>query len=139
MNMNMVSSTLVEISEYTGEGYQPLVDYASWRVAVMRDSEPYAPDRIDQVEAHQATDEVFVLLAGKCTLFICGDPGTEPLQPVRMEPLKLYNIKRGVWHTLRFSPDASVLIVENRDTSVENSKYASLTPDQRELVRQVQL
>ena len=130
-----MDESLIEIRDYNGAGYQPLIDFASWRVAVMRYSDPYAPEKIERVERHVETDEVFVLLAGEVTLFV-GDGGTraECLVPQPMEPLKLYNVKRGVWHTILFSRDASVLIVENRDTDQHNTEFAALTPEQRELV-----
>ena len=30
-----MDESLLEIRDYTGEGYQPLVDYADWRVAIL--------------------------------------------------------------------------------------------------------
>ena len=79
--------------------------------------------------------KVFVLLAGRATLFVGdGDPNAHRLLPQVMEPLKLYNVKRSVWHTILFSRDASVLIVENRDTGSKNTQFAPLTQEQRELI-----
>jgi ureidoglycolate hydrolase len=130
-----MDEVLVEIRNYTGAGYQPLIDFASWRVAIMRDSEPYAPEKIERVERHVETDEVFVLLAGEVTLFVGdGERHAERLVPQAMEPLKLYNVKRNIWHTILFSRDASVLIVENQDTGPHNTQFAALTPEQRELI-----
>ena len=130
-----MDESLIEIRAYTGAGYRPLVDFASWRVAVMRYSDPYAPEKIERVERHVETDEVFVLLAGQVTLFV-GDGEMHPERLVQqaMEPLKLYNVKRNVWHTILFSRDASVLIVENRDTGPHNTEFAALTSEQRELI-----
>jgi hypothetical protein len=48
-----------------------------------------------------------------------------------MEPYKLYNVKRGAWHSHTFSIDAKVLIVENRDTVDANSPFAGLSRDQQ--------
>jgi ureidoglycolate hydrolase len=130
-----MDESLIEIRDYAGAGYQPLVDFASWRVAIMRDSEPYAQEKIERVERHVETDEVFVLLAGQVTLFVGdGEARAERLVPQVMEPLKLYNVKRNVWHTILFSRDASVLIVENRDTGPQNTEFAALTPEQRRMV-----
>jgi ureidoglycolate hydrolase len=130
-----MDESLIEIRGYTGSGYQPLVDFASWRVAIMRDSELYAPEKIERVERHVETDEVFVLLAGQVTLFVGdGETRLERLVPQAMEPLKLYNVKRNVWHTILFSRDASVLIVENRDTGPHNTEFAALTPEQKRLI-----
>jgi ureidoglycolate hydrolase len=130
-----MDESLIEIRDYTGAGYRPLIDFASWRVAIMCYSDPYAPERIERVERHVETDEVFILLAGQVTLFVGdGEMRAERLVPQAMEPLKLYNVKRNAWHTILFSRDASVLIVENRDTGEHNTEFAALLPEQRELI-----
>lgn len=43
-----------------------------------------------------------------------------------MEPYKVYNVKKGLWHHIVVSEDASVLIVENCDTTDENSEKRKL-------------
>lgn len=135
-----MDETLIEIRDYSGEGYKPLIDYGTWRVAIMRYADRYLPDRIDTVERHCETDEVFVLLGGRVTLFVGdGEKGPQRLVAQEMEPLKLYNVKRNIWHQITFSRDASVLIVENRDTGKGNSQYAPLSPEQRAVVRRVKL
>ena len=133
-----MDASLIEIRSYDGPGYMPLVDFSAWRVAVMRYSDPYHPEKIERVERHVETDEVFVLLAGACILLVGdGESGAERLLPQEMEPLKLYNVRRNVWHTILFSPQASVLIVENRDTGAHNTQFAPLAPRQRSLVREL--
>jgi mannose-6-phosphate isomerase-like protein (cupin superfamily) len=125
----MIDSRLVEISEYTGEGYRPLVDYGEWRVAILRYIDELAPENITFLERHNETDEVFVLLEGRCTLLI-GDG--EEIHAVKMEPYKVYNVKRGVYHSHTLSKDAIVLVVENCDTGAWNSDRMSLGEEQRE-------
>ena len=48
-----------------------------------------------------------------------------------MEPLKVYNIRRGTWHSHTLSPDATVLIIENENTCDDNSPEAELTERQK--------
>jgi len=108
---------MVEIHEYKGAGYKPLVDYGSWRVAVLRYDEWFTG--LKGLERHLETDEVFVLLEGEATLI------TEEADGIRewkMERGKIYNVLKGVWHHIVVTPEANVLIVENRDTSAENSE-----------------
>jgi mannose-6-phosphate isomerase-like protein (cupin superfamily) len=83
------------------------------------------------MQRHDETDEVFVLLAGRCILFI-GDGKEEAgeIAAVELEPGKVYNVKRGTWHTHTLTEDAKVLVVENRDTTVENSPFCPLSPEQ---------
>ena len=40
-----------------------------------------------------------------------------------MEKNKTYNVQKGVWHTIATSRDARGLIVENADTSDDNSEF----------------
>jgi len=128
-----VDETLLEIREYVEQGYQPVIDYGAWRVAMLRYHPELEPDAIDTMQRHDETDEVFVLLAGRCILFLGeGDAQIDAIHAVDMQPLKAYNIKRGVWHTHTLSLDATVLIVENRDTDETNSPLIPLTRDQRD-------
>ncbi len=131
---------LLEIRDYTGEGYQPLIDFGAWRVAILRAIDELLPENLDAMQRHDETDEVFVLLAGRCILFLGeGEESVTAVHAVDMEPLKLYNVKRAVWHTHTLSEDATVLIVENIDTTDANSPQVPLTSTQRlELVRLTQ-
>ena len=123
---------LLVTADYTGAGYRPLVDFAGWRVAVLRYTDELLPDRIEGMERHDETDEVFVLLAGRCILFLGeGRETVEAVYAEDMQPLKVYNVKRGAWHSHTLSKDASVLIVENRDTGDKNSTQTALSEEQR--------
>ena len=111
----------LEITEYRGEDYKATVYFGAWRVAYLNYSERFDPDKIDTLERHMETDEVFVLLEGKATLLI-----GEDAEEVPMEKFKCYNVKKAVWHTIATSRDAHVLIVENADTADENIKKLEL-------------
>ncbi len=129
--MKPLPESLIEIREHNGPDYKPLVDYQAWRVALMNYTPDLTPDKINRMQKHTETDEVFVLMAGRCILFIGeGLEAVTKVHAVDMEPYKLYNVKRGVWHSHTFSEDARVLIVENRDTVVENSPFVGLSGEQ---------
>ncbi|MCZ2126218.1 MAG: hypothetical protein LC099_00400 [Anaerolineales bacterium] len=128
----MTLETLIEVREHNGADYQPLVDYQSWRVARMNYTADLTPDKINRMQKHTETDEVFVLMSGRCILFLGeGEETITKVHAVDMELYKVYNVKRGAWHSHTFSEDARVLIVENRDTVAENSPFAALTESQR--------
>lgn len=124
---------LLEIRTYSGPGYMPQVDFGAWRVAILNLVE--APEKIAQVERHNDTDEIFVLTRGRAVLFV-GDGAIRPdsLQAQVMEQDVIYNVKQAIWHTVVMSADASILIVENRDTSEANSDYALLTSAERQAI-----
>jgi hypothetical protein len=133
-----MDESVLEIREYKGEGYKPLVDYASWRVAILRYIDELEPDRIEALERHTETDEVFVLLHGQGVLLMGGNAATvNAIVPQTLEPGKLYNVKRNAWHSTLLSRDASVLIVENRDTNESNSEYARLTSEQKRSILEI--
>ena len=130
--MKMIDEKLLEVRSYDGAGYQPLIDYDKWRVAILRYSDELLPERIFAMQRHDETDEVFVLLQGRCILFLGeGKDTINSITAVDMVLRKLYNVKRGVWHRHTLNNDASVLIVENRDTTIQNSPKMLLNDDQR--------
>lgn len=129
---------LLEISDYREPGYRALVYHEGWRVALLNDDPArFRPETLGYLERHNLTDEVFVLLSGECTLLI-GDGDTAgshgDITRVTMEKGKLYNVKRGVWHNLLGSPGMTLLIVENADTSRQNSDYSGVSVDEIPLV-----
>jgi ureidoglycolate hydrolase len=129
---------LLEIKEFQGEGYKPLVDSGAWRVAFLRPMRNTTADGITSVERHTRTDEVFVLLTGSGILFIGdGERSLAHLYTQEMDPQKIYNIKRNAWHTIFLSDDAVVLIVENRETGKENSEIKPLIPAQKEKIKTI--
>jgi mannose-6-phosphate isomerase-like protein (cupin superfamily) len=134
-----VDSSLLAIHQHNGEGYRPLVDYGAWRVAVLNYSPDLLPERLTRMQRHNETDEVFVLLEGRCILFI--GEGQERVTRCHAEDLRpgwVYNVRRAVWHTHTLSRDAKVLVVENRETTYDNSPFCPLSVElQGEILRRV--
>lgn len=124
-----MDSNLVEITFNKDPGYKPLVYFERWRVAILNDDpEQFRKEKVHFLERHNETDEVFVLLSGECTLLVGGlgeCPGA--IEEVVMEPNKIYNVRKSVWHNLIGSEGFAVLIVENADTSKENSEYFTVS------------
>lgn len=116
-----MSKNEIQIFEYDGEDYRPVMNFEQWRVAFLNYSEKQAESNVYQIERHLKTDEVFVLLQGTATLII-----GEDLARVPMEYNKVYNVPKGVWHCVFMSKDAKILIIENDNTSVENGEYKTI-------------
>lgn len=124
---------LLEIHRHDGPSYKPLVDFESWRVAVLNFSPDLLPENLTRMQRHNETDEVFVLLQGRCILFV--GEGSDHVTGIHAEDLapgRVYNVKQAVWHTHTLSQDAKVLVVENRDTTYDNSPFVALTTEQRQ-------
>ena len=126
---------MLEIREFTEPGYLPVIDFSTWRVAILNYIDEIHPEQITKMERHNETDEVFVLIKGQGILFLGeGDQRVEQIHTQVLESGKIYNVKRSVWHSVVLSRDGSVLIVENRNTGTENSNYFSIDPQQRNLI-----
>ena len=111
----------LDVLEYSGDGYSRVVSGAKWTVAALNYADRFDERNIVDLERHNLTDETFVLLSGDATLLM-----GEEAKPVKMEPLKFYNVRAGAWHNIVVSRDARVLIAENADTSKENTDYLDL-------------
>lgn len=113
---------MIEKKSHKGEGqWKVLVETEGWNVAFLRYGEKFA--KYNQMERHLETDEVFVLLEGTATLYT-------PDEVCEMEPMMVYNIPKGEWHHITVSRDATVLVIENANTTKENSESKFLESEE---------
>ena len=131
----MVRKNGIEIVDFPKTDYEALVDYEDWRVAVLAFCENTKPEKIQAMQKHLDTDEVFVLVRGKATLYTAGD-GENPgeIRALQLEPYKVYNVKKGVWHNHVLDEEGMGVIVENRDTCDANSPIRQLTEEQKSAI-----
>lgn len=136
--MAAIDEKLLEVRQHPGPGYLPLVDFESWRVAILNFAEELRLENISRLQRHNDTDEVFVLLQGSCILFVGeGEETVARIHAQLLAPGKIYNVRRAVWHHHTLSTDAMVLVVENRDTTYDNSPFCDLTNEQQEEIRRL--
>ena len=114
----------LEIYSHSGSGYEPTMNYESWRVAIANYCDKFDREKYERIEKHLLTDEVFVLLCGKASLVI----GKE-LEETELEMGKIYNVKAGVYHNVLLEKDSKVLIVENHNTGIDNTEYYDIKGD----------
>ncbi len=103
----------MEIYNFCGEDFKSVMQFEGWKIGLLRHSERFSAFTVE--ERHLKTDEAFILLEGNATLY-------EEKKPYIMEKCKVYNVKKGLWHHIVVSEDATVLIVENSDTTNENTE-----------------
>jgi ureidoglycolate hydrolase len=133
-----IDERLLEVRQHNEPGYLPMVDFEGWRVAVLNFAENLRMENITSMQRHNETDEVFVLLKGRAILFV--GQGDEQVTRIHAQPLesyKIYNVKRAVWHHHTLNEDAMVLVVENRDTTYDNSPFCDLSKAQQEKIREL--
>lgn len=109
----------LSVVSYAGANYMRAVTSGSWCVAFLNHGDRFVSPAY--MERHLETDEVFVLLSGAATLLIGA-----ARRKVEMSPFKLYNVRKGTWHQIVTQPGTRCLIVENADTSGENSEKMSI-------------
>jgi mannose-6-phosphate isomerase-like protein (cupin superfamily) len=125
---------LLQIHTWDDIGFKPLVSFGQWLVALMNWEQRFDVHNIGRVERHNITDEVFVMLEGQSVIFVVDE---NTLHAEEMECGFLYNVPAGTWHNVIGTLDAKWLIVENNDTSLENTEYRQLDESElEELVRQ---
>lgn len=103
----------VEVLKFSGSDFQVMTQFEGWKIGLLRFSQRFSTH--NQMERHLLTDEVFVLLSGSAELYVED-------QTILMEAKTLYCVKKGVWHHIVVSEDATVLVVENSSTSKENTE-----------------
>jgi hypothetical protein len=122
----------LQVRDFEGEGFKPLITFDGWHVAILRYLCDIRPERIATMERHTETDEVFVLTKGRGILLVGGNGSeVEGVFSKSMSIGTIYNVRCSVWHTILLSQDASVLVMENRNTGKQNSESAGLTSRQR--------
>ncbi len=121
----------LEIHTWDQDGYQPLVFSHDWQAAILNWEPIFDLEKLGEVERHNQTDEVFVLTRGKAVIFTIDDRG---LQVEEMEPSIIYNVLKGVWHNLQSSRDASWIIVENRDTHINDCEFRQLSAEEKQKI-----
>ena len=115
---------ILEISEKNSSGYHIINFFESWRVAIYNEKPEYLAN---YMERHLETDEVFILLKGKCKLFVSEEINQiEDIKIVEMLPINFYNVKSNIWHNIMLYDGGSVAIVENHNTSKLNTEYFKL-------------
>jgi len=130
---------LIEKYQHEGEGYNPFLIRDGWQVAQLNYMPEQGVDDIQKIDVHPGTDEVFILIAGKAVLIAAEKDGDDiSYEMIVMKPGIVYNIPRGVWHNIALHKDAQVIIVENKDTHLNDFELYFLNDLQKEeLNRQI--
>ena len=121
----------LQIVEHTGENYLPVIRFQAWRVAVLNCHPRFRRENLRQLERHLLTDEAFILLKGHAALYVADGDASHAghIEVFNLEPCKVYNVRQGVWHAIEVTDDASVLVVENDDTTQGNSPKLPIRPE----------
>ncbi len=117
--------------EFSGEGMHRVFENEKWTVGIKNWKPANDVTGIDCLERHNKTDELFVLVEGHCTLIYANEEnGTLKFGAVKMEKDRVYNIPATLWHNTITQKDTKMILIEDSNTSMENSDVLNLTDDQ---------
>lgn len=122
--------------EFTGEGMQRVYENEKWTVGIKNWKPANDITGINCLERHNKTDELFVLTEGACTLIYANETenGLE-FSSVQMEPGKVFNIPATLWHNTITQKDTKMILIEDSNTSMENSDIFNLNEKQIAAIR----
>jgi ureidoglycolate hydrolase len=123
----------MEILKYAfeGEGLTRVFENEKWMVGIKNWKPMNDIANINNLERHNETDELFILLNGQCTLLFANETADGlDIQAVEMEPLKVYNIPRTLWHNTVTRKDTKLALIEDSSTGSANSDNLDLTEAQ---------
>ena len=124
--------------EYEGKGLIRVFENEKWMVGIKNWKPENDISGIDCLERHNGTDELFILLNGSCTLLFANETekGLE-IGKVEMEPMKVYNIPRTLWHNTVTKADTKLALIEDSSTGPANSDVYKLSDDQIAFVKEL--
>ena len=121
----------IESYEFAKEGMGRVYENEKWTVGIKNWKPANDISGINCFERHNKTDELFVLLSGACTLITAEEEnGGLKIEALKMEPFRVYNIPRSLWHNTVTVKDTKMILIEDVSTSMDNSDILDMTPEQ---------
>lgn len=105
----------IQILSSSQKGFDVVLSFDGWQIGMIRYSDVLKKATKERLEKHELTDEAFVLLKGKASIYV----GIE-LEKTEMKTGFVYNIPQNVWHTITLSEDACVIVMENIKTEIHD-------------------
>ena len=118
--------------EFTGEGMHRVYENEKWCVGIKNWKPANDIMGISNVERHNSTDEMFVLIEGHCTLVQADEDkeGKFIFKLIPMEKGKLYIIPRKEWHNTITQRNTKMFLIEDSNCSENNSDVKPLSHDE---------
>lgn len=124
--------------EFKGEGLTRVFENEKWMVGIKNWKPANDIANTNCLERHNKTDELFVLLAGECVLLYANEVNGElVIEAKKMEPMKVYNIPKSLWHNTVTQKDTKLILVEDSSTGASNSDVMNLSGEQIAKVKEL--
>lgn len=116
---------------YAGEGLKRGYENKEWTVGLKNYKKANDIEFINNLERHNKTDELFVLVEWKCTIVTAEEKGEDLFfKAETMASNTIYTIPKTLWHNTITDREAKLILIENSDTSMENSDIMELDNEQ---------
>ena len=117
--------------EFGGEGMTRVYENPKWMIGIKNWKPMNDIANINCLERHNETDELFILLSGRCTLLFANETANGlKIEAVEMEPCKVYNIPASLWHNTVTEHDTKLALIEDVSTGPSNSDNYDLSEAQ---------
>ncbi|WP_163536414.1 cupin [Gracilibacillus sp. YIM 98692] len=121
----------IEQFAFDQDGMKKVYVNDNWMVGLKNWKPENDINGFNNLERHNETDELFVLLSGECHLVYAEEEdGRLAFSSVQMEQNKVYNIPKTLWHNTITQKDTKLALIEAPDTSMENSDVMELDREQ---------
>ena len=123
----------MEILNYSfdGEGMQRVFENEKWTVGIKNWKPANDITGINNLERHNKTDELFVLVAGSCTLIYANEvEGGLDIAAGELEPSRVDKSPATLWRLTVRCTAARLCLLEDSNTSMDNSDILDLKEDQ---------
>lgn len=128
----------IEQYEFEGEGLTRVFENEKWMVGIKNWKPANDISNLNCLERHNKTDELFILLAGKCVLLFANEVNGElAIEAVDMQPKKVYNIPSTLWHNTVTNKETKLILVEDSSTGMDNSDILDLNDAQIAKVKEL--
>lgn len=115
-------SEAIQSADFDGAGMKRVYENNEWTVGIKNYKAANSLEGFKELERHNKTDELFVLLSGRCVLLeMYEESGRMHFHATPMRPAKVYTIPSGLWHTTITETDTKLVLIEDADTGMANS------------------
>ena len=127
----------IEVYQHNQEGYNPFLIRDKWQVAFLNYAMEESLEKIDKLDVHFLTDEVFLLTKGSAVLIGATiEKDVVTFETIYMKANIAYNIPQNMWHKIAMQEGSQVLIVENCNTHLGDFEFYDLSPAQKKQLKE---
>lgn len=125
---------MIQKLDHKEEGFKRVYENDRWTLALKNAGPANRKEAVKCLECHNETDEIFILLRGNATVMegLVESGKIKCIYETKMEVHKPYVIHQGCWHNTWMEDGAEFAIIENVETSYDNTDVLEFDQVRRE-------